>query len=466
MRTCLHYCLIVNAAADSDAIIAHPIAASTPDTQAIQSRQQARLPYFEVPYHFWQICEPANAAITQAWQIPTTTLRCVSVGVMPTDSEEKQAEDTVPQLYYVYLMQTVTEILPQPLQWTSSDRLQLHDLPFSVDDIQTWLTTLDEEHPYRPEWYRPRWQQTIQQTIPHATQQQQVRSWERSTIWRLRSSDTEQSSWRYLKVVPPVFEHEPTLTRWLRMRFPEHTPILLPLEKHRWLLMQDYGGQVLNEIKKLTVWEEAIRAYATLQRQLIPHTDTLRNLGVPQRPLSWIDTHMNALLLNLDSYTIGWDAERKQRLHSSVPRLHRTLARLSSDSIPNTLEHGDFWAGQIIVRRDKTLFTDWSDSTLTHPFFSLPFFLVDIHHELPSESPETIYTRLTDAYLSAWRDFASNDALHTSLTDAMLISPLFTALRYTVDILPRMENKWEMINMVGYNLGLLLNALDKSADQA
>ncbi|MEO1646128.1 MAG: phosphotransferase, partial [Chloroflexota bacterium] len=227
-------------------------------------------------------------------------------------------------------------------------------------------------------------------------------------------------------------------------------------------LMTDYGGQALNEIKTLDKWERAISEYSKLQVQLVAHTSTLQKLGIPQRPLSWIESHLNAFLLNLDTYVEGWNKARKKRLHDSIPFLHRLLAQLSENNIPNTLEHGDFWAGQIIVRRDKTLFTDWSDSTLTHPFFSLPFFLVDIQHELPNVPLETIQQTLTTAYLDAWTDYMPLADLQSAMQSASIISPLFTALRYHVDILPRMENKWEMINMVGYNLGLLLKALDSA----
>ena len=37
-----------------------------------------------------------------------------------------------------------------------------------------------------------------------------------------------------------------------------------------------------------------------------------------------------------------------------------------------------------------------------------------------------------------------------------LLSPVYTALQYAFDIFPRMEMRWEMENMLAYNLRLLL----------
>ena len=460
MTPCHHFYLIVNAQSDSNAVLAQRI--DPTDTTSLQHPSLGRLPSADVPYHFWQVCEPANAYLKNTWHLSATTLRCLEVGRMPVD--EKQA-DVPPALYYVYLMQTNTadaDVYHPDLAWVNVDDLILVETPFSRENIRAWLSTLDEEHPYRPDWYRPRWTSDVHQQFPDVMTFEQVRSWERSTIWRLQHRVDDRSVTRYLKAVPPVFEHEPTLTSWLRTRFPQFTPEVIGTNRHRWLLMTDYGGQALNTIKSLDKWERAIREYGQLQVQLVAHNATLQKLGIPERSLWWIDNHLNSLLLNLDGYVADWDKARKQRLHDSIPHLHRLLARLSEDNIPNTLEHGDFWAGQIILRRDKTLFTDWSDSTLTYPFFSLPFFMVDIQHELPDIPLETIQQTLTTAYLDAWTDYMPLVDLQSAMHSARVISPLFTALRYHVDILPRMENKWEMINMVGYNLGLLLKALDSA----
>ena len=51
------------------------------------------------------------------------------------------------------------------------------------------------------------------------------------------------------------------------------------------------------------------------------------------------------------------------------------------------------------------------------------------------------------------------ERLQEAFEEADLLSPLYTALRYYNDVLPNMHQRWEMENMLNYNLRLLLKAL-------
>jgi aminoglycoside phosphotransferase (APT) family kinase protein len=45
--------------------------------------------------------------------------------------------------------------------------------------------------------------------------------------------------------------------------------------------------------------------------------------------------------------------------------------RLSAYEIPSTIDHGDFWPSNVFVTRTSGRIIDWTDATITHPFFSL-----------------------------------------------------------------------------------------------
>ncbi len=62
--------------------------------------------------------------------------------------------------------------------------------------------------------------------------------------------------------------------------------------------------------------------------------------------------------------------------------------------------------------------------------------------------------RLVQAYLSEWGAAGSVELYRAG----EIIAPLYAALRYQHDILPRMEIAWEMENMLNYNLRLMLKA--------
>ncbi len=74
----------------------------------------------------------------------------------------------------------------------------------------------------------------------------------------------------------------------------------------------------------------------------------------------------------------GLSPEQREALAALTPRLHELCAELDGYGLPPAIEHGDFWAGQIIAGPQGFTFLDWSDSSISHPFFSLLLFLIEI----------------------------------------------------------------------------------------
>jgi hypothetical protein len=86
--------------------------------------------------------------------------------------------------------------------------------------------------------------------------------------------------------------------------------------------------------------------------------------------------------------------------------------------------------------------------------FSLPYFLAEVDNELPGVADARQH--LAEAYLTPWTAFEPMLRLLEGYEAVKLLSPLYTALKYAFDILPHMEMRWEMENMLAYNLRLLL----------
>src|SRR5688572_9210361 len=206
-------------------------------------------------------------------------------------------------------------------------------------------------------------------------------------------------------------------------------------------------------------YENEISAYALMQVELCQHWAELQALGVPYRPVQWIAGHLDSFFVGDDNLQRGiypLSAEEVAKLRDSLPQLKQACDALSHSPIPDSLEHGDFWFGQIMIRDDKAIITDWSDSAITCPLFSLPFFLAE-PDDIPQQADAS--ARITDTYLDAWATFASRKMLDNLMPHVQVLSPLYTAMRYHYDILPQMEIQWEMQNMVSYNLRLLLRTL-------
>ena len=393
-------------------------------------------------FHFWQACAEANRALKTAFGIEAITIRV---------TQTEWGDDT----RFTYLMQYRGGDLPPNAAWTFPDRASP-----AAQVALSWLVT---EHPHRVPWYRPDFFDQITQTMHDRfgteTHLEQVRSWGRSAIWRIQMDETTA----YLKLVPPMFAHEPQLSAWLAQAFPQCVPAIIAAEPGHWFVMADYGGVSLfaESKREITLWERALREYARFQQATPAAVPRLvADTGVPIRDLTWIEARWRALLSDEDTLNRGYQpisAEERAQLVAAAPKIAAAVERLREAEL-STLTHGDFWAGQIVqTEDDRLLFTDWSDAARAHPFFDVAFFLAEISADLPDVPGAK--DRLVQAYLSEWGELGSTEAYAA----AEIIAPLYTALRYHHDILPRMEIAWEMENMLNYNLRLMLKACAEQA---
>lgn len=109
----------------------------------------------------------------------------------------------------------------------------------------------------------------------------------------------------------------------------------------------------------------------------------------------------------------------------------------------------------IVINNGIPIFFDWSDASITHPFFSLLLLFDDSPAALMA--PPQQNQRLRAAYLSPWQVYESMERLEQALELAEQLAPVHHALLYHLMILPNMEAKWEMVNMVAYYLRMLLH---------
>lgn len=109
---------------------------------------------------------------------------------------------------------------------------------------------------------------------------------------------------------------------------------------------------------------------------------------------------------------------------------------------------------------ERIIFIDWSDASLSHPFFSLNFFYDTEAEEMKTHFSDTraACIRLRDVYLEPWTIFEPMDRLREAFELAYKLSSLHFALNYHKLILPKMEVKWEMHYMLPYFLKQLLRS--------
>ena len=435
------------------AVIPHP---DTSQILLLPSPGGWTLPLVEhAERHFWQSVAPVNQAIRALLEFDATTLYCIQTDYQST----------------VYAMENHSPAWNPPPDAIWVERMALDTLelarPEQRELLERWFARRDAPvvPTNRPPWYQPGWfarasewvlGQLERLAMPAIGPIEQLRSWERSTI--LRAPTTHGMA--YFKAVPAMFAHEPALTQALAARDPAHFPAVLAADRERgWMLMPDAGSQRLDNVPDLGRWQAALRAFAQVQIVLITSVGDLIRLGCPERRLDRLAAQIDGLLADTAALTPPGaalsDAEIAA-LRGRAAELKAMCAELARAPIPPTLEHGDFWAGQVVLRDDENIFIDWSDSSIAHPFFSMSFFSDTAESEEFLPGVPDLRNQLRDAYLEPWAAYAPHAELIAIFDLAQSLSALHNAMTYHQWILPHMEARWEMEKMIPFYLRKLL----------
>jgi hypothetical protein len=268
-------------------------------------------------------------------------------------------------------------------------------------------------------WQLPEWLETAHDwmrtelarqnlSILGEIEQTHIRPW--STVLRVVTNQGIV----YFKASAPIFGHETALTGYLASFAPECAPELLALDLRRqWLLMRDAGTALRAHIKQtrsIERWREVLPHFAGLQKGLTAHQGELLALGVFDRRLVRLPALFEGLLLDETAMLLeqpeGLTAVEYQRLCDFTPQFERLCARLASYGIPESLHHDDLHDGNVFVRDGRVTLTDWGESAVAHPFFSLVVMLRGLENtlELAPDAPEL--KTLRDWYLAHWTEYA------------------------------------------------------------
>jgi hypothetical protein len=239
-------------------------------------------------------------------------------------------------------------------------------------------------------------------------EQTHIRLW--STIMRVVTSD----DLFYFKASAPCFGHETGLTDFLASLYPERMPQLFGVDLSRhWLLMRDSGVPLRTYIKaekSIERWRQVLPLYVDMQKGLIPYKTELLNLKVmdrrlkilPQLFLDLLTDEAGMMIDEPESLTL----DEYKRLKAFGLQFENMCARLAEFGIPETLHHDDFHDGNIFLQDGRIIFTDWGESAVAHPFFTLVVMLRSIENSLDLLPDAIEMEILREWYLVLWSDYA------------------------------------------------------------
>lgn len=238
--------------------------------------------------------------------------------------------------------------------------------------------------------------------------------------------------------------YEIALTEKLAVWFPEDMPELIAVDPARgWMLMRDGGEQLRASIrptKDVRPWEPVIGRYAELQIGLAKHVDEILALGIPDHRLAKLPALYSQLLTDEESLMIGQEkgltADEFQRLQNLRSRFESICADLAAFGIPESLDHGDFHDGNVLLKDGRITFFDWGDADVAHPFVSLRTFFVSIETSL--ELDEYSYTPemadLLERYLKPFQKIAVKDDLHNAYRLSEPVASIVKTLQWRQSI--------------------------------
>jgi aminoglycoside/choline kinase family phosphotransferase len=234
--------------------------------------------------------------------------------------------------------------------------------------------------------------------------------------------------------------YEIALTEKLAGWFPDCMPELVAVDTARgWMLMRDGGEQLRASIRPtqdIKPWEPVITQYAELQIGLAEHVNEILALSIPDHRLSALPALYTQLLADTDSLLIdqekGLTSAEFQQLQDLTPRFEQICKDLSAFGIPDSLNHGDFHDGNILLKNGRVTFFDWGDASVTHPFATLRTFFVSIEISLKLDdyafTPEM--ATLLDRYLEPWQKFTSQKNLLSAYSLSKPVAAIVRALAW------------------------------------
>ena len=303
-------------------------------------------------------------------------------------------------------------------------------------------------------WHNHEWQtqahhwirtQALRNSIQLTGEIEQNHAYAWSTVMRVPTTE----GMLFFKATAGDTIYEIALTQKLAGWFPDCMPELIAVDADGgWMLMRDGGEQLRASIRPtqdVRLWEPVITRYAQLQIGLAEHVEEILALGIPDRRLAALPALYTELLADTESLMIdqakGLTTSDFQKLQDLTPRFEQICADFAAFGIPESINHGDFHDGNVLLKDGRITFFDWGDASVTHPFVSLRTFFVSMEISLKLDDwapPTPEMTALLHRYLESFERFASKEHLVSIYNLSRPVASIVTALSWHQGI-TRME---------------------------
>jgi len=186
---------------------------------------------------------------------------------------------------------------------------------------------------------------------------------------------------------------------------PQYLPPILAMRRdwNAWV-MEEFGRPMEHEVG-IPVLQGVTKALARLQRETAGYTERLLVAGAADHRPSRLRKHADEVIANLDAAMARLNASgepriSKDRLREIGSILEDTCSAAEELSIPDTVIHNDLNRGNILIRGNDCVFTDWCEAAIGNPFVTLQHLLLLLRREKNDPQAATIL----ESYKNCWLD--------------------------------------------------------------
>jgi len=230
------------------------------------------------------------------------------------------------------------------------------------------------------------------------------------------------------------------VTMALAARFPRYVakPIAARPEWNAWLAME-LEGQELASSSESADWSSAAASLAEIQIASIEEARHMLGAGTRdlrcRRLLGMTHRFFSRMEMIMDAQTKTTPRKLSRQEIVAVRRqVIEAIERLQDAGIPDTLNHLDLNAANILVAGRRCKFLDWAEAAVGNPFLSYQY----LHqHFLRADLGKDGEGLLLNAYLDRWATLLESAAVRTALR----LTPLIAVFAYAL-VLP-----WSDVNL-------------------
>jgi len=237
---------------------------------------------------------------------------------------------------------------------------------------------------------------------------------------------------------PPFSGFEAAVTKALAGWRPDVTVPVLAVEPERgWFLSEEAGVTLRSAspgIEQMQHWVKLLPVYAGLQIEMAARVPQLIALGMFDRRLARLPQLYAELMQPNENLRVGLKPgltpDEYRRLKAWRPQVAVWCQELAAFGLPETLTHEEVHDANVLVNGERYIFTDWSDSSVAHPFFTMVVTVRAAAYRLKLEESGPEMRRLRDAYLEPWTGFGSREELRQAFGQAYRLGMLNRALSW------------------------------------